>query len=141
MALPKAGKEGRVKEGGAGGNVVGLITNWTIDRTRDALEATGMKGNVEQSDDNRQYVYGLRGATGTATGRFLASDTGQSAIETEFDNDSATGLTLALSWDGTNGYEGTALITGISVTTPLDDVEETTFSFQFTGAVTIGAIS
>ena len=113
---------------GKGGSItftnltVGVKT-WTCDLVGDVLEVT------DYSDSgHRTFIAGLDGWTASVELNWDAANT----VDV---GDSAT-LTLTIV-DGTTHYAGTALVTGISISSNVDGVVTATISFQGSGACTL----
>jgi len=123
-----AGKGGLVKVGTT--NTVAEVTSWTNDIAIDMLDSTSL------GDDWREYVAGLAGATGSVECNWdVVTDTnGQAAFQTAAL--AGTTVTLDLYVNATNYYSGTAYISNVSISDPVDDLVTCTFDFQYTGAVT-----
>lgn len=104
-----SGKNGTVNGSGA------TITSWTINIETDMLDCTDMG-----SDGYREFVEGLKGATGTlvANERFTG------------------GATVALA-NASNTYSGSVLFNSEAVETPVDGLVTYTHGITFTGSITV----
>lgn len=113
-----------------GANSVASITNFTLNQTGDTVDSTTM---------------------GTTGRTFKASKTSwDGTVDCYWDPDDATGqvalaigtevaLELQPEGDGTTGdvhYDGNAIITGIEISTPQDNMVTARFTFQGTGTLT-----
>lgn len=111
-------------------NVVAELDNWdaTIDATLLDTTAFGVGWHA--------FIAGLKGASGTASGRWYQGDTnGQAALQAAILG--GTTVTLNLSPNGgTNKYSGTAFIKQIQIKAAVAGTVDVTFQFQFTGTVT-----
>lgn len=110
---------------GSGGVVTGAgggteITNWTIEQTIEAMDATSMS-----SAGWTEAIACLKGASGTYRAIGVAPVVGSA---------SATFKTAA-----TGGYQiaGTILVRKVTEENTVDDVVSFTADFVFTGAITI----
>ncbi len=122
-----AGKSGKVMIAAA---TVTDIGNWSLDLGVDVLEDTSL------GDDWKTFIAGLKEWSASAEGTWnVASDTaGQKALQDAF----LAGNTVALKLyvNATNNYSGNAIITGISIEDPVDDIVSFSVEFQGTGAPT-----
>lgn len=124
MAL--AGKGGSVK---IGTNVVAEIKSWSLDIGADNLDKTAL------GDAWKSFIQGLKEWSATAEGNWVINtDTnGQKAIQDAYL--AGNTVTLNLYVNATNYYSGTALISGISVETGVEDLVTVSFEFQGSGAL------
>ena len=111
------GKEGEVT---VGGSAVGELTNFTLETTGDVVESTKM------ADGAKSFVAGRTSFSGTLDMHFDEADSVQ------------TQLTAGASVTFKLLPEGAGIITGMSVTQPLDGIVARSVTFQGTGALTIG---
>jgi predicted secreted protein len=121
-----AGKGGSVK---LTSNTVADVTSWTVDIAIDMLDSTSL------GDDWREYVAGLAGATGSVECNWaVATDTnGQTALQTAALAGST--VTLNLYTNDSNYYSGSAYVSNLNVSDPVDDLVTATFDYQYTGTV------
>jgi predicted secreted protein len=121
-----AGKNGKVMIAAA---IVTDIGNWSLDLGVDVLEDTSL------GDDWKTFIAGLKEWSASAEGTWnVATDTtGQKALQDAFL--ASTTVALKLYVNGTNNYSGNAIITGISIEDPVDDMVSFSVELQGTGAV------
>ena len=121
------GKEGVVTAGGSG---VGELTGFTLETTADVVEDTAL------TDATKSFVAGRTSFSGTLEMHFDETDSGQTQLV------SGASLTFKLLPEGSSGgdrkFEGSGIVTGMSVNQPLDGVVARSVTFQGTGALTIG---
>ena len=114
-----AGKGGSITFAGL---TVGVKT-WTCDLVGDAIEVTDYSDN-----GHRTYIAGLDGWTASVELNWDAANT--------IDIGDSAALTLTIV-SATTYYSGTALVTGISISSSVDGVVTATISFQGSGACTL----
>ena len=121
------GKEGQVA---IGGTAVGELTSFTLETTGDVVESTKME------DGAKSFIAGRTSFSGTLEMHFDETDSGQTQLV------SGASLTFKLLPEGSSSgdrkFEGASVITGMSVSQPLDGVIARSVTFQGTGALTIG---
>ena len=121
------GKEGEVV---VGGSAVGELVSFTIETTGDVVESTKM------SDSAKSFIAGRTSFSGTLEMHFDEADSVQTQLT------AGTSITFKLlpegSSTGDRKFEGASVITGMSVSQPLDGVVSRSVTFQGTGALTIG---
>lgn len=117
-----AGYSGMVS--GAGANSATEIKSWQVTITTEALDATSMSSNGW-----REFICGLRGATGTFTciGTHPTVSTVNTNSITLDTNTGAGGFTIS----------GTCIITSVEYGDAVDGVVTYTAQFTMTGTVTI----
>ena len=121
------GKEGEVV---VGGSAVGELVSFTLETTGDVVESTKM------ADAAKTFVAGRTSFSGTLEMHFDETDSAQTQM--------TAGTTLSfklLPEGGSTGdrkFEGASVITGMSVSQPLDGIVARSVTFQGTGALTIG---
>jgi predicted secreted protein len=121
-----AGKGGSIK---LGTNAVAEMGEWSLDLELDTQEDTAF------GDDWKSYLAGLKGWSGSGSGRWDMTDTnGQKAIQDALLN--GTALTLKLYVDATHNYSGSAFVTGLSPSATVDGMVEISFDFQGSGSLT-----
>jgi len=121
------GKEGEVT---VGGSAVGELTNFTLETTGDVVESTKM------ADGAKSFVAGRTSFSGTLDMHFDEAD----SVQTQLTAGASITFKL-LPEGGSTGdrkFEGDGIITGMSVTQPLDGIVARSVTFQGTGALTIG---
>ena len=121
------GKEGEVV---VGGTAVGELVSFTLETTGDVVESTKM------ADSAKTFVAGRTSFSGTLEMHFDETDSAQTQMT------AGTTLTFKLlpegSTSGDRKFEGSGIVTGMSVNQPLDGVVARSVTFQGTGALTIG---
>ena len=121
------GKEGEVV---VGGSAVGELTNFTLETTGDVVESTKI------ADGAKSFVAGRTSFSGTLDMHFDEADSVQTQLT------AGASVTFKLlpegSQSGDRKFEGAGIITGMSVTQPLDGIVARSVTFQGTGALTIG---
>ena len=121
------GKEGEVAIGGTG---VGELTSFTLETTGDVVESTKM------ADAAKTFVAGRTSFSGTLEMHFDETDSAQTQMT------AGTSLTFKLlpegSSSGDRSFEGSGIVTGMSVNQPMDGIVARSVTFQGTGALTIG---
>ena len=122
------GKEGEVV---IGGSAVGELTSFTLETTGDVVESTKM------ADAAITFVAGRTSFSGTLEMHFDEAD----SVQTQFTAGST--LTFKLlpegSSTGDRKFEGSGIVTGMSVNQPMDGIVARSVTFQGTGALTIGS--
>ena len=121
------GKEGEVV---VGGTAVGELVSFTIETTGDVVESTKM------ADAAKTFVAGRTSFSGTLEMHFDEAD----SVQTQLTAGASITFKL-LPEGGSTGdrkFEGASVITGMSVSQPLDGIVARSVTFQGTGALTIG---
>lgn len=120
-----AGLSGSVK---VGANTVAEIGDWSLDIGLDSHEVSAF------GDSWKRYVAGLKGWSGSASGRWDMTDTnGQAALQGALLG--GTTVSLKLYVDSTHYYSGTAYITGSTPAASVSGTVDVEFSFTGTGAL------
>jgi predicted secreted protein len=121
------GKEGEVV---VGSTAVGELTSFTLETTGDVVESTQM------SDAAKSFIAGRTSFSGSLEMHFDEADSVQTQLT------SGSSITFKLlpegSSTGDRKFEGTGIVTGMSVSQPLDGIVSRSVTFQGTGALTIG---
>ena len=121
------GKEGVVTAGGSG---IGELTGFTLETTGDVVEDTAL------TDATKSFVAGRTSFSGTLEMHFDETDSAQTQMT------AGASLTFKLLPEGSSSgdrkFEGSGIVTGMSVNQPLDGVVARSVTFQGTGALTIG---
>ena len=121
------GKEGEVV---VGGSAVGELSSFTLETTGDVVESTKM------ADAAKTFVAGRTSFSGTLEMHFDETDSAQTQMT------AGTSLTFKLlpegSSSGDRSFEGSGIVTGMSVNQPMDGIVARSVTFQGTGALTIG---
>ena len=121
------GKEGEVA---VGGTAVGELTSFTLETTGDVVESTQM------SDGAKSFIAGRTSFSGTLEMHFDETDSGQTSLTA---GASVTFKSLPEgSSSGDRKFEGAGIVTGMSVSQPLDGIVSRSVTFQGTDALTIG---
>ncbi len=124
------GKEGEVV---VGGSAVGELVSFTLETTGDVVESTKM------SDAAKTFVAGRTSFSGTLEMHFDEAD----SVQTQLTAGASVTFKL-LPEGGSTGdrkFEGAGIITGMSVSQPLDGIVSRSVTFQGTDALTIGTES
>ena len=119
-----SGKDGSMRW--AGGTVA-RVRNWSVQTTLDILETTDL------GDDARQYVPGLKSATGSASIFYHDDNT---SLSTLLDNCINTGTPTSASLDlrwGDKRLAFTAYVTSVSITCNTGEVMSADVNFTMTG--------
>ena len=121
------GKEGEVT---VGGSAVGELTSFTLETSGDVVESTQM------SDAAKSFIAGRTSFSGTLEMHFDETDSAQTQMT------AGSSLAFKLLPEGSSAgdrkFEGSGIITGMSVSQPLDGIVSRSVTFQGTGALTIG---
>lgn len=113
-----------------GANLLGETVSWTIDENIDVADQTA------QGDTAKTYLTGIADWSGSAECLFDKADTAQAAATlgstatTHFHPEGQT--------TGDADWNGTALITAVSLSAPMGDVVKISYTFQGNGALTKG---
>lgn len=121
-----AGKGGKVVNDS---NDVANIASWDLDISVDMQDVTAL------GDSWKENISGLKEWSASAEGHWdVASDTnGQTAFQTSFL--AGTAVTLKLYVNSTNYYSGSAFISNMSVSDPVDGKVDVSFEFTGNGAL------
>lgn len=121
------GKDGTVK---IGANTVGFIDTWNINADAGSAEVTAY------GDKDRQYIYTLKGWSGTLSGTLDMADAQQLTLADQFDS-AHTLAVAALRFYTTTGvttyWYGNAYMTGITVNSAVGDKVSVSINFQGDG--------
>ena len=121
------GKEGVVKAGGTG---IGELTGFTLETTADVVEDTQL------SDSTKSFVAGRTSFSGTLEMSYDETDSPQQTLT------AGTSISFVLGAEGDGSgdeiFSGSGIITGMSVSVPLDGVTTRSVTFQGTGTLTRG---
>ena len=111
------------------GRTVAKCRSWSLSISRDALEDTCI------GTDDRSYVKGLRGASGSATVLYDPSDTNGVALLNSIFNNSASD-DVEFVFNGAAGqFKCTALLTTVNPSVSVGDVQAVGLSFQVSGPI------
>ena len=120
------GSEGLIK---IGNDTLGELRSYSLETTGDTIEDTSM------GDSARTYKAGLTAWSGTASLYFDEADTAQTALTV------GSTITIKVAFEGTSSgdkfYEGSAIVTGKSVSASFDGLVESEISFTGTGALSL----
>lgn len=119
MAVLK-GYQGNFK---VGTDVVGEISEWTLDVSADIIDKSAF------GDEWKKKVATQKDWTGSITGRLDTSDTGQSALTIGAE------ITANFYTDATHYYSGAAIVESISRSAAVADLVTVTFNFTGNGAL------
>ena len=124
------GSEGLIK---IGADTLGELRSYSLETTGDTIEDTSM------GDSARTYKSGLTAWSGTASLYFDEADTAQVALTV------GSSITIKVYFEGASSgdkfYEGTAIVTGQSVSASFDGLVESEISFTGTGALALSTVS
>ena len=119
------GKEGVVTAGGTG---IGELTGFTLETTGDVVEDTAL------TDATKSFVAGRTSFSGTLEMSYDETDSPQQTLT------AGSSISFVLLPEGNaSGDEkltGTGIVTGMSVSIPLDGITTRSVTFQGTGALT-----
>lgn len=120
------GSEGLIK---IANDTLGELRSYSLETTGDTIEDTSM------GDSARTYKSGLTAWSGTASLYFDEADTAQTALTV------GSLITIKVAFEGTSSgdkyYEGSAIVTGKSVSASFDGLVESEVSFTGTGALSL----
>jgi len=112
------------------GQTVAKCRSWSLTINRDALEDTCIGQN------DRTYVKGLRGASGSATVLYDPDDaTGRDLLNSIFNNGASDDVQFVFNEPGGGRFSCTALLTTVNPTVSVGDVQAVSLSFQVSGAI------
>ena len=121
------GKEGVVTAGGTG---IGELTSYTLETTADVVEDTQL------SDATKSFVAGRTSFSGTLEMSYDETDSPQQTLT------AGTSISFILAPEGNatgdETFTGTGIVTGMSVSIPLDGITTRSVTFQGTGTLTRG---
>ena len=123
------GKEGVIT---IGGTTLNNATGFTVDTTHDVVEDTALGSSM------KSFLVGRGTFTFSIDMNFDETDSGQTALV------QGAELTFAFLPEGNESgdrkFSGTGIVTGMSVSVPLDGVITRTVTGQGTGGLTIGTV-
>tara|TARA_R100000654_G_scaffold2309_1_gene8647 strand:- start:336 stop:722 length:387 start_codon:yes stop_codon:yes gene_type:complete len=121
------GKEGVVTAGGTG---IGELTGFTLETTADVVEDTQL------SDSTKSFVAGRTSFSGTLEMSYDETDSPQQTLT------AGTSISFILAPEGNASgdetFTGTGIVTGMSVSIPLDGITTRSVTFQGTGTLSRG---
>ena len=119
------GSEGVVTAGGTG---IGELTSYTLETTADVVEDTQL------SDSTKSFVAGRTSFSGTLEMSYDETDSPQHTLT------AGSSISFVLlpegNASGDESFTGTGIVTGMSVSIPLDGITTRSVTFQGTGALT-----
>tara|TARA_Y100001978_G_C23339437_1_gene266751 strand:+ start:162 stop:548 length:387 start_codon:yes stop_codon:yes gene_type:complete len=119
------GKEGVVTAGGSG---IGELTGFTLETTADVVEDTAL------TDATKSFVAGRTSFSGTLEMSYDETDSPQQTLT------AGSSISFVLlpegNASGDESFTGTGIVTGMSVSIPLDGITTRSVTFQGTGALT-----
>ena len=120
------GSEGLIK---IANDTLGELRSYSLETTGDTIEDTSM------GDSARTYKAGLTAWSGTASLYFDEADTAQTALTV------GSTITIKVAFEGTSSgdkfYEGSAIVTGKSVSASFDGLVESEISFTGNGTLSL----
>ena len=123
------GKEGVVTAGGPG---IGELTGFTLETTADVVEDTAL------TDATKSFVAGRTSFSGTLEMSYDETDSPQQTLT------AGSSISFVLlpegNASGDESFTGTGIVTGMSVSIPLDGITTRSVTFQGTGALTRGTV-
>jgi len=123
------GSEGLIK---IANDTLGELRSYSLETTGDTIEDTSM------GDSARTYKSGLTAWSGTASLYFDEADTAQTALTV------GSSITIKVYFEGQASgdkfYEGSAIVTGKSVSASFDGLVESEISFTGTGALSLSTV-
>ena len=115
-----------------GGTNIGQATGFTVDTTHDVVEDTALGSSM------KSFLVGRGTFTFSIDMNFDETDSGQTSLV------QGAELTFAFlpegNASGDRKFSGSGIVTGMSVSVPLDGVITRTVSGQGTGGLTIGTV-
>jgi len=123
------GKEGVVTAGGTG---IGELTGFTLETTGDVVEDTAL------TDATKSFVAGRTSFSGTLEMHYDETDSPQQTLT------AGSSISFILLPEGNSSgdesFTGTGIVTGMSVTNPMDGIISRSVTFQGTGTLTRGTV-
>lgn len=117
------------------GSTIGKVRSWSLSVNKDALETT----NLGQND--RTYVSGLRGTTGTAELMYDPSEGGAvQLLNSIFSNEDSVSQSVEFVLDSAGGktLSCSAFLTSVSPSVSVADIQVCSISFQVSGSLSGG---
>ena len=114
-----------------GSNRVGKVRNWSLSVDRDAIEDTCLGSN------DRTYITGLRGATGSCSIFYDPSNTtARDLINTIFEDQAAAqGVSFVFNRKASEAFRCNVLLTNVSSSVDVGAAQAVNVSFQVSGAI------
>ena len=119
------GKDGSMK---IGANAIGYLDSWTLNPDVATAEVSAY------GDKDRQYVYTIKGWSGTASGTLDMADAQQLTLADQFDSAHTLAVAALRFYTSTavsTYWSGNAYMTGLTVNSAVAD--KVSVSFNFTG--------
>lgn len=105
------------------GSAATFVKNWNIDYTAELYETT----NFDDSSGGRSYISGFTGWGGTFECNYSTDNTALPG---------STGTIILKTSTGTAGaFMGNAVLTNMTINTPVDGIVTQTYTFQGSGAL------
>lgn len=112
------------------GQTVAKCRSWSLNIRRDAIEDTCI------GQDDRTYIKGLRGATGSATVLYDPSDSaGTALLNSIFNNNASDDVQFVFNDQAGGRFAGTAILTTVNPTVSVGDAQAVSLSFQVSGPI------
>ena len=112
------------------GQTVAKCRSWSLSISRDALEDTCI------GTDDRSYVKGLRGGSGSATVLYDPNDlAGRNLLNSIFDNTASDDVEFVFNDPAGSRFKCTAILTTINPSVSVGDVQAVSLSFQVSGPI------
>ena len=112
------------------GQTIAKCRSWSLSITRDALEDTCI------GTDDRSYVKGLRGGSGSATLLYDPDDTaGASLLNSIFRNNASDDVEFVFNQAAQGQFSCTAILTTVNPSVSVGDVQAVSVSFQISGPI------
>lgn len=116
------------------GSTVGKVRSWSLSVNKDALETTSLGVH------DRQYVAGMRSATGTAELMYDPTEGGAVALLNSIFGNDGTGQAVEFVLDSQGGktISCEAFLTSASPSVSVGDIQTCSISFQISGTISGG---
>ena len=112
------------------GNTCAKVRDWSLNINRDSLEDTCIGA------DDRSYVKGLRGASGSATVLYDPDDAAsRTLLNSIFNNNSSDDVEFVFDNAANSRFQCTAFLTSVSPSVAVGDVQAASVSFQVSGPI------
>lgn len=112
------------------GQTVAKCRSWSLSISRDALEDTCV------GQDDRTYVKGLRGASGSATVLYDPDDAnGRMLMNSIFNNQASDDVEFVFNNPAGGRFQVTAILTTVNPSVSVGDVQAVGLSFQVSGPI------
>ena len=112
------------------GQTVAKCRSWSLTVSRDALEDTCLGQN------DRTYIKGLRGATGSATVLYDPDDAaGRALLNSIFNNNASDAVEFVFNNAAGGRFQCEALLTTVNPTVSVGDAQAVSLSFRVSGPI------